>query len=531
MGYTEGRSRTHVRTGPSLLRQIASVGGLTMVSRVLGFIRDVLMAPLLGAGPVADAFFVAFRLPNHFRALFAEGAFNSAFVPLFSGALVKDGRDAAQLFAERLLSLMVVLQLVLLAVFLAVMPWFMHVFAPGFAGEPAKFDLAVEFTRITFPYLLFITLVSLQGAMLNSLNRFGAAAAAPILMNLCLVGALLGLTPLLPTPGHALSWGVLASGLVQFLYLARETARAGMPLALRLPRLTPDVRRFLRVLGPAALGAGLTQISLFMDTLIASMLPTGSVSYLYYADRLNQLPLGVIGVAVGTVLLPRLSRQLRSGDAAGASDSQNRAIEITLVLTLPAVAAFLTIALPMIEGLFRRGAFTDQDARATAAVLQAYACGLPAFVLIRNLVPGFYAREDTATPVKVAVVAVAANVALKLVLMGPLGAAGLAVATSVSAWVNCLLLAAILKRRGHLSADAGLKRSLPRMLLASGGMAAVLLAAERWLAPPVERLVPLAGEVAGLVLLVGLGLLSYAALVAATGLMRPADLRRMLRRA
>lgn len=514
-----------------MLRQIASVSGLTMVSRILGFIRDVLMAPLLGAGPVADAFFVAFRLPNHFRALFAEGAFNAAFVPLFSGTLVRDGRDAARHFAERLLSLMLIVQFALLALFLAIMPLFMHVFAPGFADEPAKFDLAVEFTRITFPYLLFITLVSLQGAMLNSLNRFAAAAAAPILMNLCLVGALLGLTPLLPTPGHALSWGVFLAGLVQFLYLARETARAGMPLGLRMPGLTPDIRRFLKVLGPAALGAGLTQISLFMDTLIASMLPTGTVSYLYYADRLNQLPLGVIGVAVGTVLLPRLSRQLRSGDVAGASYSQNRAIEITLILTLPAVAAFLSIALPLIEGLFRRGAFTDADARATAAVLQAYACGLPAFVLIRNLVPGFYAREDTATPVRIAVAAVAANVALKLALMGPLGAMGLALATSVSAWVNCLLLALVLQRRGHLSADAGLRRSLPRMLLASAGMAAVLLAAERWLTAPVEGMVPLLGEVAGLALLIALGLFSYLALVAATGVMRPSDLRRLLRRA
>ncbi|HVO16409.1 MAG TPA: murein biosynthesis integral membrane protein MurJ, partial [Alphaproteobacteria bacterium] len=265
-----------------LVRKVASVGGFTLASRVLGFLRDVLTAQYLGAGPIADAFFVAFRLPNHFRALFAEGAFNAAFVPMFSGVLVQDGREAARRFAEQILAFLLAAQLALLVLFLLIMPWFMYVFAPGFADEPAKFELAVVFTRITFPYLLFITLVALMGAVLNSLDRFTAAAAAPILLNLCLIGALLGLTPLLPSAGHALAWGTFLAGIAEFLYLVWDCRRAGMSLRLVVPRLSPEIRRFLKVFGPAALGAGIVQISLFADTLIASFLPTGSVSYLYY---------------------------------------------------------------------------------------------------------------------------------------------------------------------------------------------------------------------------------------------------------
>jgi putative peptidoglycan lipid II flippase len=459
-----------------LLRKVASVGGFTLASRVLGFVRDVLTAQYLGAGPIADAFFVAFRLPNHFRALFAEGAFNAAFVPMFSGVLVQDGREAARRFAEQVLAFLIAAQLVLLVVFLAIMPWFMDVFAPGFADEPAKFALAVHFTRITFPYLLFITLVALMGAVLNSLDRFTAAAAAPILLNLCLIAALLGLTPHLPSAGHALAWGTFAAGIAQFLYLVWDCRRAGMSLRLHFPRLTPEIGRFLRVLGPASVGAGIVQISLFADTLIASFLPTGSVSFLYYADRLNQLPLGVIGIAVGTVLLPELSRHLKQGEAAEAVNSQNRAIELSLLLTLPAAAAFMVIAEPLLLTLFKRGAFGASDAHASAQALVAYGFGLPAFVLIRSLVPGFYARGDTATPVRVAAAAVATNIALKLALIGPFAHVGVALGTSISSWLNALLLAWLLHRRGLFAADRRLKRALPRLALATAGCAGALWA-------------------------------------------------------
>ncbi|WP_207458468.1 murein biosynthesis integral membrane protein MurJ [Azospirillum sp. SYSU D00513] len=512
-----------------MLRKILSVGGLTLVSRVLGFLRDILTAALLGAGPVADAFFVAFRLPNHFRSLFAEGAFNAAFVPLFSGKLVQEGKEAAKGFAERVMGLLLGTQTLLLVAVLAFMPAFMTVFAPGFADEPAKFELAVLFTSITFPYLLFISLVSLLGGVLNSMDRFAAAAAAPILLNLCLIGALVVAAPLMPTAGHALSWGVLAAGIAQYLYLARDARRAGMGLLPRLPRLDADMKRFLVVLGPAILGSGLTQISLFADTLIASALPTGAVSYLYYADRLNQLPLGVIGIAVGTVLLPEMARRIKGGDETGAVESQNRAVELSLVLTLPAAVAFLVSGLPILSVLFQHGAFGRSDALASAATLQAYALGLPAFVVIRSLVNGFYARHDTRTPVRIAVVAVAVNVALKFALMGPLAQVGLAVATSVSAWVNAGLLAFLLTRRGLFTPDARLFRNLPRMAVAAAGMGAVLWLAQTQLAPWLtanglfERVVALA-------LLVAAGGLAYGLLAIGLGLLRRADLARLRRR-
>ena len=512
-----------------MLRNILSVGGLTLVSRVLGFLRDILTAALLGAGPVADAFFVAFRLPNHFRALFAEGAFNSAFVPLFSGKLVQDGKEAAKRFAEQVMALLVSVQLLLLLLVLAIMPSFMTVFAPGFADDPAKFELAVLFTSITFPYLLFISLVSLLGGVLNSMGRFGAAAAAPILLNLCLIAALVVAAPLMPTAGHALSWGVLAAGVAQYLYLAWEARKVGMGLRLRLPRLTGDVKRFLIVLGPAALGSGLTQISLFADTLIASALPTGAVSYLYYADRLNQLPLGVIGIAVGTVLLPEMARRIKSGDEPGAVESQNRAVELSLVMTLPAAVAFLVAGLPIVAVLFQRGAFGPTDAAASAVTLQAYALGLPAFVVIRSLVNGFYARQDTRTPVRIALVAVAVNVLLKLALMGPLAQVGLAVATSVSAWINAGLLVWLLMRRGLFAPDARLLRNLPRMAMAAVGMGVVLWLAQTQLAPWLSAN-DLFERVVALVLLVVAGGLAYAVLALMLGLVRRSDLARLRRR-
>ncbi len=512
-----------------MLRNILSVGGLTLVSRVVGFARDVLIAAMLGAGPVADAFFVAFRLPNHFRALFAEGAFNAAFVPVFSERLVKDGREAARVFAQEVLAILLLAQLVLLAAALLVMPWFMVVFAPGFTHDPAKFEMAVTFTRITFPYLLLISVVALLGAMLNSLKRFSAAAAAPILMNLCMIGALVGLTPVLPNAGYALAWGVLASGVVQLLYLMWDARRAEMSLGLVWPRLTPGVRHFLRVLGPAALGAGLVQINLFMDTVIASFLPTGAVSYLYYADRLNQLPLGVIGIAIGTVLLPEMARQLKGGEPEAAADSQNRCLELSLLLTLPAAAAFMTAAHPIMTVLFQRGAFTATDADASAATLMAYAVGLPAFVLVRSLVPGFHARQDTATPVKLALVAVVVNVGLKLVLMGPLAQIGLALATSVSAWVNVGLLAWMLGRRGFLRVDDRLRRRGPRMLVATIGMVGGVLGGETLLAPALAD-PALMVRMGALVLLCFGGLGVFGGLAVVTGAVGRADWRRCFRR-
>jgi putative peptidoglycan lipid II flippase len=513
-----------------LLRSIASIGGLTLVSRFLGLARDLLTAALLGAGPVADAFFVAFRLPNNFRALLAEGAFNAAFVPVFSAGLVAGNRTRARHFAAMIASILIAVQLILLVLFELIMPWFMLIFAPGFAADPAKFALAVLFSRITFPYLLLISLVSLQGAVLNSLGRFGAAAAAPIFLNLCMIAALVFVTPVVPTAGHALAWGVATAGIAQFLYLAIEMRRADMHLHLPWPRLTPEVRRFFKSFGPAALGAGLVQINLFFDTLIASLLPTGTVSYLNYADRINQLPLGVIGIAIGTVLLPELSRHLARGAHDAAAESQNRAIEWSLTLTLPAAIVFLVAPLPIVSGLFQWGAFGAGDAAATAGALAAYAAGLPAFVLIKALLPGLYARADTRTPVRIALVAILVNIGLKLLLMGPLVQIGVALATSCSAWVNAGLLAATLHRRGHWQPDLRLKRRLPRLLLACLGLALVLAGGEllltAWLHSPFgwQRL-------AGMTLLLAAGGAVLVLLAFLLRLITLGELRGLMRRA
>lgn len=493
-----------------MLDKVASVGALTLISRILGFIRDILTAAILGAGPVADAFFVAFRLPNHFRSLFAEGAFNAAFVPMFSALLVREGTGAARGFAEKVNAILLVSQIVLLIVFVIAMPWFMYVFAPGFSDEPKKFELAVLFTRITFPYLLFIALVSLLGGVLNSVGRFWAAAAAPILLNLCLIAALVFLTPLLPTAGHALAWGVFGAGIAQFVLLAVESWRAGYWLRFTWPRMTPQVRQFLRLLATASIGAGIVQISLFFDTLIASFLPTGSVSYLYYADRINQLPLGVIGIAVGTVLLPELSRHVSRNDGAAALWSQNRAIELSLLLTLPAAAAFIAIAGPIIAALFERGAFGAADTAASAMTLMAYAVGLPAFVLQKSLIPGFYARGDTATPVKVAAATVAANIGLKLLFVIPFAQVGLAAATSAAAWLNIALLYMILRERGLFALDERMSRNGPRIVFATGLMAAALLLC-RFAAENSFDQAHAAGRLSYLALLVAVGLVAFGA--------------------
>jgi len=458
----------------ALLRSGALVGAYTLASRILGFVRDVMIAAVLGAGPVADAFVVAFRFPNLFRNLVAEGAFSVAFVPLYSRAVEERGAEGARTFAGQVLAvLLATLALVTIAA-LAAMPWLMAVIAPGFIETPAKYQLAVELTRITFPYLLCMALVALLGGMLNSHFRFAAAAAAPVLLNITLIAALLLAVGLRVAPGHALAWAVVVAGIGQFLWLAAAAARQGLLPTLPRPRLTPDVRRLLALMLPGAFGAGVIQINIVVATMIASLLPTGAVASLYYADRLYQLPLGVIGTAIGTVLLPELARKLRSHDPAGAMLSQNRALEAALLLTLPAAAALAAIATPITAVLFQHGAFGAAATRTTAAALAAFALGLPAYVIVKALAPAFFAREDTVTPVRAAVVAVVTNVVLSLLLIRPLGPTGIALATSLAAWVNACGLALSLWRHEHLILDAGFRRRVPRIVAASVAMAVCL---------------------------------------------------------
>ena len=484
-----------------------------MVSRILGFTRDILMASFLGASLVADCFFVAFKLPNFFRRLFAEGAFNAAFVPIFCGVL-GDGSDSdrrakAKRFAEEALAVLLPVLLLFTALMQAAMPWAMYGLAPGFADEPEKFALAIELTRATFPYLMLVSMVSLIAGVLNGLGRFAAAAAAPILLNVTLIGSLVLFHDSKLAAGWSLAHAVTIAGIVQFIWIAWAASRAGMGLRLRWPRLSPRIRELGRIMLPAALGAGAVQVNLVIDIILASFLPEGSLSYLFFADRLNQLPIGVIGVAVGTVLLPAMSMALASGDQKKAAHQQNRAIEAALFLTLPAAVALALIPGPLIGTLFERGAFTSDATVATAMALSAYAVGLPAYVLVKVLTPAFFSRKDTVTPVKVALVALATNTVLNIILMIPLKHVGLALATAIAAWVNVIILYVILVRRGHFSLDARLKSRGLRIILASMAMGAGVwfladALAAQFAGGTMDKVMALAGLVIAGMLLYGL---------------------------
>ncbi len=511
----------------SLVKSIATIGGWTVLSRITGLMREMLVARYLGAGMVADAFFVAFRFPNLFRSLFAEGAFNAAFVPLFAGKLEGEGPAAARLFAEQCLAVLTWALLAFVAVMEMAMPWAMYLLAPGFDDVPGKMALASELSRITFPYLLFISMVSLQSGVLNSLGRFAAAAGTPVLLNLTSMAVLVALVPYTETPGHAMAWGVFVSGVAQFLWLVFSVRKAGVALRVVRPRLSPEVRLMLRRVVPGAVGAGVYQVNLLINTVIASHVANGAVSYLNYADRVNQLPLGVVGIAIGTALLPLLSRQLRAGETAAALESQNRAMELGLLLTLPAALAFVTIAHPIIAVLFERGSFTASDTDAVAAALVAFALGLPAYVLVKVLTPSFFARHDTRTPVKVALLTMLVNVALNLLLMGPLKHVGMALSTALAAWVNVAVLAWTLRRRGFFATDARLRRRGPRILVASLAMAAVLWGAAGALAPWLEAH---GLRIAALGLLVAIGALAYVLAAQLCGAAHLGELRAMLRR-
>jgi putative peptidoglycan lipid II flippase len=518
----------------SLLRATATIGGYTMISRVLGLIRDLLIGWALGTGPISDAFFVALRLPNMFRTLFAEGAFSAAFVPVFARQLEASGPAGARRYAEEALSLLLAGLFATLLLAELFMPQLVSVIAPGFTRDAGQFDLAVALTRITFPYLLFIALASLQGGILNSLNRFAAAAVTPVLLNLFQIGAVIWSwrygTGAQVLSAEALSWCVTAGGIAQFLWLMVSCARAGMALRLRWPRVTAEMRRLGGLMLWGVLGAGATQINLLVSTAIASTLPAGSVSYLQFGDRLNQLPLAVIGIAVGTAILPTLSRRLQAGDEAGALATQNRGLELALLLTLPAAAALSVIAEPIFAVLFQRGQFDAQSAQGSAGALAAYAWGLPAFVLIKVLVPGFYARHDTRTPVKISAVAVAVNIVLTLVLSGPFLHIGNAMATTTAGWVNALALGWLLARKGHFAVDARTRRRVPRIFGAAFAMALVLAGAARLLQAPLHGGALTLASVAALAALVGIGLAAYAGFALALGAGSLTEFKAMLRR-
>lgn len=437
-----------------LIGKFASVGGATAASRVLGFVREALIASALGAGPVADAFYAAFRFPNLFRRLFAEGAFNSAFVPLFAKTLEGDGADEARKFAGEVFSALTLILFVLTLVAIGFMPFLVStIIAPAFADTPGKFELTVDLTRIMFPYLMAMSLVAMLSGILNSLRRYFLAAAAPVLLNVVLISLLVYAVYFAVEDtriGYFLAAGVVVAGLLQLGLLALGLVRAGFSFRPRSPKLTPRIRRLLGLAAPAALTGGIVQINLVIGQIIASG-QDGAIALLSYADRVYQLPLGIIGIAIGVVLLPELSRALRAEDHREAATLQNKSLEFALGLTVPAAIALAIIPAPIVSVLFERGAFTAETTAATAAALTAFAYGLPSFVLIKVFQPAYFAREDMRTPMWFSLVSLVVNAVGSIVMFGTLGHVGIALATSLSGWANALLLGWTLHQRGSFS--------------------------------------------------------------------------------
>jgi putative peptidoglycan lipid II flippase len=521
----------------SLVRNSMTIGGLTLVSRVLGLVRDMLMARFVGAGMASDAFLIAWRLPNLFRALFAEGAFAAVFVPLFNKKMTEAEREkadegliAARLFASQVLSVLFPFLALFTALMMLAAGPIVWAMTGGFPdGGPEKFALARHLTLITFPYLALISLVSLLGGILNSLNRFWVNAAAPILLNICMIAGLVffrGNSDVETAVTQAIA--VTVSGAMQLLWLMWACHRAGASLKLSLPRLTPDVKVMLALIAPAAIGQGAIQFNLLVSTsLAARFLPEGSVSWLYYADRLNQLPLGLIGIAIGTAILPALSRQIAGKDSQAASDTQNRAVELALFFALPATVALIVAATPIVRGVFEHGAFTLSDSRGTAAVLMAFSAGVPAYILIKVLTPGFYARGDTKTPLRLALWSMLVNLIGNLILIWPLAHVGVGVATAISAWVNVALLWFTLRRRGHIQPDARLAQKAWRLLLAAAAMGVALWFGNELVEDNLGT--GLWRRVAILLALVASGGAVYALAIFATGAYRLSELKSLIR--
>lgn len=510
-------------------KAIGTIGGLTMISRILGFGRDMLMSRIMGAGLAADAFLVAFRLPNTFRRLFGEGAFSAGFVPLFSQRLHGEGGiEDAKTFSEEVLAMFLPALFAFTLIFELIMPLFVWAIASEFANNPDKFALTVELTRITFPYLMLISLVSLFSGVLNSLTKFTAAAFAPALLNVAMMSALL----IVPTGGvktaYALAIAVVLGGIMQLVLLWWAARRAGISLALRRPRMTPGVKQFIQVVVPATLGAGVYQISQFIDTFFATRLPEGSLAYLNYSDRLNQLPLSIIGTALGTAILPAISKFIDKGTPDEAAKVQGQAVELSMLLTLPAALALGIVAVPLITALFQGGRFSIEDAYITGQTLAIIVTGLPAYVLVKVLTPGFYARKDTKTPVKTAVIVLIANIVLNFALIPPFGIFGLAAAISICSWLNCLMLYFILAQRGHFRIEGWLWSRLLRQIIAACAMGGVLVylrgaMANLFAGSIIERL-------AGVSALVAAGGVVYFIVAFAIGGMNREDLMILLRR-
>lgn len=493
-----------------MFARLLSVGGFTLLSRITGFGRDMLMAWILGKGILSDAFIVAFLFPNYFRAIFGEGTINPAFLPRYAALHARGEHDAAREFGDSVFSWQMLAQLVILIAGMIAMPWIVRVLAPGFAGNPAELALTVHLARITFPYLILTLVVVQLSAMLNAIDRFWAAAAWSNFLNLAMIATLLA-SPWFPNAAEAAAWGVLLGGVAQLAFILWAAAREGLSLRVSWPRWSPEIREFFVALGAVTVGAASVVIAPFIDTVLASFLATGSRTALYYADRINQLPLGVLGIALGTVLLPEMSSRLAVNDRAGSDSAQNRAAALSLFLTLPFAVVFVLIPDTIMRAIFAHGAFDKNAAELAALGLAAYGVGLPAMALVRIVASTFYARHDTMTPARVTVTAIVVNIALKIAFVWGfhLGIAGIALGTAIGAWVNVGTLLFLAQKRGLLQVNDGFKRALLPIALAAGAagvgawagtkIGAMLVQHGRW------------HEVAMLAVAIALGAIAYLA--------------------
>ncbi len=522
-----------------LYRAFATVGGLTLVSRIMGFLRDIAFAAVLGAGPVAEAFVVAFRLPNLFRRWFGEGAFNSAFVPLFTKRLEGEGRPTAKAFAGEALSGLTFLLLVLSAAAMIAMPWLMYVLAPGFAEDPAKLDLAIVMSRIAFPYLLCMSLVALLSGVLNSIGKFIESSAVSIVLNFTLMAGMAIAWGLgygnSPKAGIVMAWSIFAAGILQLLLLVAGARRNGLLPRLGRPRLTSGVRELVRLGLPGIVAGGVTQLNIVIGGMIAS-LQAGAVSWLFYADRLYELPLAIVGIAIGVVLLPDITRNLRAGDEMAVFDSQNRSLEFAMLLTVPAAVALAVVPGEIISVLFQRGAFTAHDARQVSSALALFAVGLPAFVMVKVFSPSFFAREDTRTPMRYAAISLILNTLGSVGLffwlrsIGWSPHLGIAIATSIGGWLNAGLLYLALRRRGHFRGDRRLYWALPMIMISAAVMGLGLYFGARQLQPWLALELPIWTRAGVLGAFLAAAAMLFFAMTFLTGALRISMLRRAFRR-
>ena len=511
-----------------LLKAMATIASFTMLSRIAGMVRDMLTASVLGAGPVADAFFVALKLPNFFRRVAAEGAFSVSFIPIYSQMLEVDGEKESGKFSGEVLSLMAIILSVFSVFVMMGMPWIIHVIAPGFQDGTERYNLAVIMTQITFPYLMLMSFTSLFGGMLNAHHKFIPFSAAPIVFNLTLIAFMVWGTPFFPTAGHSMSIGVAVSGVLQLMMMIFFVRKYKISFLWQRPRISEKTKLLFRKMGPGVLSAGIFQINLFVDMIIASLLPTGAISYLYYADRLNQLPLSMAGIAVGTALLPMLSRSLASGNKQESADLFNRSLEFCFFVALPAAVALLIIPFPMVQTLFGHGKFQINDVTQTAYVLMGYGIGLPAYIASKVFMTAFWAHQDTVTPVKISIFTALCNIGISLLLIGLLGVAGISLATGIAGWIQVYLLHRQLKGQDSLGFDDRLRDVFPKIALCSCAMAIVLSILLYVMQPFFYQALPV--KILALVALIGGGAITYAMAIQVSGVLKISDIKKYMKR-